>query len=256
MKAMNSPKSDSRQESKNNKRITAAIVMLGVLTVVVALVITFIMPTKTSLTHNMAQGFFTPVIAFELARTPMDLAFITGADAATTELRNAFRTGLQWDMLFPFLYGGFILLLLIKALRSEGEHTETTTKLGVLFAFTIPFTDLLENWAMLRILNVLDAQGTFTGRILANLELTTWLKWLFIGLAFGMLMIHFYTQTKNKVSNQTMPAVMAGFCFVSTLAAFTTLSPLMGEIMGLSVVICIAYFLIKNSRELLLHIKP
>lgn len=240
---------------RNNKTVTIWIVILGVFAVIIALLITAILPTKAKLTTDMAQGFFSPIIAFELARTPMDLAFLTGADDSLIALRDSMRAGLRWDMLFPFLYGGFILLLLIKALRTEGDKTEFTTKAGVLFAFAIPFADLAENWAMLRILDALDAQEELTGRLLANLELTTWIKWLLIGMAFGMLMVHFYTQTKNNVSNQMMPAIMAAFCFFSTLAAFFTLSPVLGEVMALSVVICIAYFLIKNSRELLLHIK-
>lgn len=242
------------QSAMENRQlnINKYIVILGALAAAVGICITLLLPAKASI----AEGFFTPIIAFELARSPDDLTFLMGSSESASMMRQQFYDGITWDMLFPFLYGGFIFLLLVKALRIEADSQQWTTKLGVVSAATIPFFDVAENAAMLQILNALSAQGAIMPRFLQHLQLTTWLKWLAIGIAFGMLMLHFYTQARTqKTTKHIASMLVSGLCFCVTLAAFFTLHPLLGELMALSVVLCIAFFLVTNSRELIGNIK-
>ena len=66
-------------------------------------------------------GFRTPVIALELARTPADLAFVTGPAAAGH--RAQLWAGQRVDVLFPFAYAG---LLAAGAWQAAGPRPPAT----------------------------------------------------------------------------------------------------------------------------------
>lgn len=235
-------------------KVTKCIVLFGVLAAVIAVVMTFILPMQTQLGTPMRQGFLTPIIAFELAQFSQDLAFITGNEASTSVLIAKFYHGLKWDMLFPFLYGSFILLLLIKALRLE-KNKAITTKIGALFALIIPVTDIAENMAMLNILDAMSNEESITDSLLMCLHITTWLKWFCIAFSFGFLMLHFYRNKQLVQRKKWLPIAVCGLNFFSTLGAFLYKNPILAELMGFSVVLCIAYFLVTNSRELINYSK-
>lgn len=229
---------------------------MGVLATIVAVIIALLLPT----TAPMADGYITPVIAFELAQTTEELQFLSGGSNAAIMRRGQFYDGLAWDMLFPWLYGGFIFLLLVKALRAEGSQQRKSTKMGVVAAMLIPLCDMAENMSMIRIIDAFNTpqlitHGMLSDELVTGLQITTWAKWLMIGGAMTMLMVHFVRHRYDDMKKPRMAIAVSGFCGVSTLAAFVSRSPILGEIMGLSVVLCIAYFLVSNSRELLHYVR-
>lgn len=241
----------SNQTMKPPITYTKWILVFGMATLAVALAAMLVLPAKAEL----AEGFFTPVVAFELARSPADLAFLTGADEQAQLMRTKMRQGLWVDALFPFCYAGFILLLLLQALRCfpiknlpKNKEILMLTKVGVLLAVLLPFLDFAENYQMLHILNHLDKHTAPPDMLMQNLHFATWIKWLAIGLCFGLLAVHYaYAQVDYFSKRQHLLAILcAGGCFVITLLAFYSLSAVLGEMMGLSVVVALVYFFVAN----------
>lgn len=162
--------------SDNNNKIELATLIFGLLTLVVAGVMLFHFPLKA----DLADGFTTPIIAFEFAKTAADLNFLTGSEGSAVSNRAMMDAGHQWDMLFPFAYGGFIALLILKLITTEHKWLWPFLLMAVLI---IPF-DINENLALLAITDVL-AKGDDAGDLLAALHIATWLKWGAIAISVG-----------------------------------------------------------------------
>lgn len=159
-----------------NSKIELTTLIFGLLTLVVAGVMLFNFPLKA----DLADGFATPIIAFEFAKTAADLDFLTGnADSAVSN-RAMMDAGHQWDMLFPFAYAGFIALLIFKLIATDHKWLWPFFLMAVLI---IPF-DIYENLTLLAITDAL-AKGDNTADLLATLHIATWLKWGAIALSVG-----------------------------------------------------------------------
>jgi len=165
---------------KNLANIRAYTTVLGIAIIVIGLIMMLTFPVKA----NLPEGFITPIIAFEFAKTEQDLSYLSGASETQRLNREKMNAGLKWDMAFPFVYGGFLLLLLIQQVISGRR----IAWLGIPFAaLIIPF-DINENLRLLDIISALNRAET-TSDILPVLHTATWLKWGAIGLAIGVFSI-------------------------------------------------------------------
>ena len=88
--------------------------IIGLFVIVLSIVIVSISPSS----EDLADGFQTPIIAFEFAQTPEDLAFLSGFGAVEIKNRQLMDTLHMWDMAYPFAYGGFLILLLLQLANS------------------------------------------------------------------------------------------------------------------------------------------
>jgi len=157
-------------------RLTTVTALFAAATVGIAAVMIATFPATAELT----RGFWTPVLAFELARSEDDLAFLSGSGSAATGMRAQMDAGHRWDMAFPVAYGGFLTLLLVQMARAR----ERLMWLGVPFALaTIP-ADIRENLVLLDITATLE-QGRSAAGLLPALEVATWLKWGLLAVAMG-----------------------------------------------------------------------
>jgi hypothetical protein len=162
--------------TNNNRKIELTTLIFGLLSLVVAGVMLFHFPLKA----DLADGFTTPIIAFEFAKTAADLDFLTGSADSAVSNRAMMDAGHQWDMLFPFAYGGFIALLIFRLIATDHKWLWPFLLMAVLI---IPF-DIYENLTLLAITDTL-ALSDDTDDLLATLHIATWLKWGAIALSVG-----------------------------------------------------------------------
>lgn len=207
----------------------------GVAVIILSLIILSILPASAEL----AEGFFTPIIAFEFAQFESDLGFLSGDDQDSVANRQKMDEAHQWDMIFPVAYGFFLAFILLGQV-SDGYQIAW---LGVPFALlAIPF-DILENLALIDITTALN-QNLFSTELLNSLYLRTWLKWGSIALAIFTIAI-VAIQKKEYLSGAVGIAValLAGIGFLSGSV------PIFVELMSLSVSIFFILFIVKTSVQ-------
>ena len=83
---------------------------------------------------------------------------------------------------FPFAYGGFIALMLLRLTK----HGHRYIWLGVLFAVSIIPFDINENLTLLQITKALGNSSSIEN-LLLELHIATWLKWGAIGFSIAAL---------------------------------------------------------------------
>ena len=163
---------------KADRVLSANTAVAGVLTIALALATMATFPRNA----DLPRGFHTPIIAFELAQTESDLAFLTGPDEPAASLRTAMDQGHRWDTLFPFAYGGMLFVLLLHhALRGTriawlGLATSSATVLG----------DLWENLVLVEITSALS-RGQSPESLLPTLHTATWSKWGLLAASLALL---------------------------------------------------------------------
>jgi len=96
-----------------------------------------------------------------------------------------------WDMAFPFAYGGFIAMLLLR-IKGQGRGF---IWLGVVFAVLIVPFDINENLTLLQVTAALAGSAATEG-LLLKLYLATWLKWGAIGASIAILAAGFAINKK------------------------------------------------------------
>lgn len=209
-----------------------ATAILATAMLTLGLVLTLIMPFEAEL----AEGFRTPIIAFEFAQTEADLAFLSGDSAASTLNRDKMDAGHQWDMAFPFAYGLFIALLILP-MALVGQRG---LLLGVLLAVLIIPFDINENLKLLEITASLR-HSVPLGDLLSQLYIATWLKWSAIGLSIAVLGLGLLR------AGRYFSAVVAMITATGVAAAFLSGSnPMMTELMSMLVFVCFLYFSISS----------
>lgn len=156
--------------------------LLGAATMALGVIMLFVFPSQAEL----SEGFRTPIIAFEFAKSPADVEFLSGSDAIAVENREMMDEGHRWDAVFPFAYAGFIACLLLH-LASRGYRW---LWLAVPVALLIIPLDLRENAVLLAITDALE-KGDPVEHLLAELHTATWLKWGALGVSLGALAIGF-----------------------------------------------------------------
>lgn len=165
----------------------------------------------------LGPGWHTPILAAELARTPADLAFLAGDQAEP--IRAAMDAGHRVDALFPWAYG---CLLAASAWSARARS-------GVLAAAVAVSFDTWEN-ALLTVIVDSYRHGGQAASALAELPVTTWIKWA--ALAWGLAAVGVAERHARPFQ-----AAALGLASVGVALAWSTGLPVLGELMGLSVVV-------------------
>lgn len=206
----------------------------GIATIILAVVLLCTFP----LTADLAQGFHTPIIAFEFAKSEADLSFLSGNSELSVLNRNAMDNGHFWDMAFPFAYGGFIALALLQLANQSHRLFLVGTAIAIL---VIPF-DIQENLVLLDITKAL-AQSAETTTLLSALAEATWLKWGALGVSIFILAIGYgLTRHYATAALSFLTATSVVICWISKG------EPIAAEVMSASVAIL---FLFLTSKSVL-----
>jgi hypothetical protein len=160
------------------KYALAGAALFGIATVLLGVIMLFVFPSEATL----AEGFRTPIIAFEFAESEADLAFLSGTDASSRANRAMMDAGHRWDMVFPFAYAGFIALLLLH-LAARGHRW---LWLAIPVAVLIIPLDIRENLVLTAITRALE-NGETIEHLLRDLHNATWLKWGAMGASLAAL---------------------------------------------------------------------
>jgi hypothetical protein len=184
----------------------------------------------------LPEGWRTPIIAFELARSPADIAWLQGPDAAG--LRDAMRAGHRVDTVFPFAYG---LLLAASCRAASGRWAA----LAVGLALAAVGLDLGENATLAGITEALEAGGDGAAGLRWLVPLT-WSKWGAIG---GALLSLCLAQWREE---PRVALVLAPLALSVPVAGFTG-APAAGETMALAVSLA---FGLLAARSIWLGVRP
>lgn len=170
-----------------NKSLNTVAIVLGLVTILISTVMVKTFPAKA----DLPEGYRTPIIAFEFAKTEADIPYLIGNSEEVQNIRSAMREGHKWDMVFPFAYGGFLALLLFQFYRKGESLALYALPLAVLI---IPF-DINENLALLAIVDAAEA-NVLSQTLFDDLIVATWLKWLSIAAAVLALSVLYFKHKK------------------------------------------------------------
>lgn len=240
MATLNQPENSNTMSSARQKArrllLATGVVGLAALILGIALALTF--PAKAKL----SEGYSTPIVALVFAKTPDDLAFLTGKEPVAIEMRDKVSRGQQIDMMFPFAYGG-LLALSLWCLARAGEKSAW---FGIVFALGVIPADIRENLVLVDLLSELE-KGQVVTASLALLYPATWIKWGCLAFAAGFLSF--------CALRQKMPytGALAGMVAVTlALTWFTNTRPLVAEIMAL---ITSIFFIFLSIRSMMVAIR-
>ncbi len=214
--------------------------VFGVVTLVLGVIMVAIFPSSA----NLADGFITPIIAFEFAKTPSDVLFLTGFEAQSIANREMMDAGHQWDMLFPFAYAGFIASYLVVFARQL-----TLLWLAVVCTVLIIPFDINENLTLLAITSTLENDADIMA-LLTNLSLDTWLKWWALAIGLFGVCIGMW-QRKHKVTSLAAAAAagsIAMYWWFSDIAVLAEIMSLLVFLFFLWLFIFTAYSLVKTMK--------
>lgn len=159
--------------------------IIGIGVIILSLVL---VKTEPRHTGDLAEGFFTPIVAFEFAESAQDvnLIFLDRSSQIITGAVEAVTFGTYLDFIFMTLYGLFLVTfsLICVALTKKSFYYWA----AVLAVLALLF-DLIENLQLLKIMDQLGT-GSMVGE-LRYLHLFTWLKWGALALIFLMLIPFF-----------------------------------------------------------------
>lgn len=181
----------------------------------------------------MSDGWTTPILAFEFATSTADVDFLAGASGRA--LRDAMNAGHRLDAVFPFAYGG---LLVLTAMAHRPRPAAWFAMAAG--ALAIP-ADLVENVLLLQITENL-ANGLEPSFVW--LPTVTWTKWCAIGLALGALA----SLRMNRVVVAT-----GSLALVATLVALVDGTPWTAEGMAATIAFGFAGLIGTALRELWTH---
>jgi hypothetical protein len=217
--------------TKLNKYTLFGSAIFGILTLILGIVMLFTFPIDA----DLSEGFQTPIIAFEFAKTEADLSFLSGDSELNKQNREKMDAGHVWDMGFPFFYGGFIILMLLHV--SKNNHRFIWLGL-VCAASIIPF-DINENLTLLQITKALGNSASIEN-LLLELHIATWLKWGAIGFSIAVLAAGFAASKEyfSAVFSMLSPLGVA-ICWASDS------HPSLTEAMSIIIFLFFAVFTIK-----------
>lgn len=220
--------------TKNTYKLS---LLLGIATLLFGLLMLFILPQKAAL----SPGFQTPIIAFEFARSQQDLVFLTGNGSTEKTNRQKMLIGHRWDMVFPFIYAGFIISLL----RQDFIRGHLWARPGIWLAVVAILADLMENRILLQILSALEQDQPVLVDF-TDLYLSTWLKW---GCLVLSIFIHSIVLLRSRKIFWSLPGI---FLFaIATLCLLLNSPPILTEIMSFFVSI----FFLMSTIRIFLHIR-
>ncbi len=207
----------------------------GIATIVLGIIMLFIFPSNA----DLSEGFRTPIIAFEFAKTDADLAFLSG-DGETSRLnRKKMDAGHRWDMVFPFAYAGFVALLLLQSATRGQRRLGLAIPVALLI---IPF-DIWENTILIALTRALGNADSID-MLLVELHLATWLKWGALGISIAALAIGYI------VERAYLSALLAVVAAMSVAACWISGSkPALTELMSAAIFLFFFYFSIKSGIQ-------
>lgn len=188
-----------------HKQLIRWTVVFGVVTLLIAGVMALIFPQQAEL----KSGFTTPVLAFQFAQSEADIAYLSGDSPVHQANRKAMKQGHYWDMVFPFAYAGFLVLLLLQVICQGNK----LALFAVPIALVIIPLDIHENIALLAILDAIENSTVLSPAVFDASVTSAWLKWSAIGLTTGVLSVCYWQQRRYVLS------LLAAFNMFSTLLA-------------------------------------
>jgi hypothetical protein len=181
--------------------------IFGITTIILGIIMLFTFPISA----DLSEGFRTPIIAFEFAKTEADLSFLSGSGELNRLNRDKMDAGHIWDMGFPFAYAGFIALMLLKIAKNGHRFAW----LGVLFTVSIIPFDINENLTLIQITKALG-NSTSIEALLLELHIATWLKWGAIGVSIATLAARFVASKEYLSALVSLLAALGiAVCWVS-----------------------------------------
>jgi hypothetical protein len=225
-------------------RLLFATALAGLATLGLAIALLLNFPADAPKMTPLHQGFWTPILALEFAKTEADLAFLTGNGHGNPAqaMRAEMKRGQKIDMVFPFAYAGLLALYLLGFARKGVK----SAWVGLVIALAIIPADLVENLVIFDVLSALDNQQSLSG-LLPALHSAIWLKWWSICFAAGFVAFGAFRRQMWGVA--VLGALTAG---TLALTAVTSTHPLVAEVMAL----CTAVFLILLAFKALVAFKP
>ncbi len=186
--------------------------LVGLLVIATSLVLLVILPSKGP---SMAQGFVTPVIAFEFAQSTQDILGIFGeTDSPERQARvRAMDLGNQLDYLYMVLYAGFLALFSLKCTSLTGKRI---FQIPAGLAMVALVADALENIQLFGITARLETLD-FAPQLLA-LHWMTWAKWGSLALAFALLAPYFFKGEKYALTIGACGLVCLGLAILAFFA--------------------------------------
>lgn len=181
---------------------------LGFITVSFALALTAIFPREM---EALPTGMRTPIIAFELARSPSEIEEMFGRRNDYSYVRQM-DNGNHADYGFLVVYGLFFLFF-SRALLESGGHS---ARFGRAIALIPSVMDAIENMQLLAITRKIAAYDTDYASELSSLALFTWAKWFGIAVIFASWVPALWS--RGKLGRVT--ALTAVLTALSTIVAF------------------------------------
>lgn len=196
------------------KRLRQARALAGLATLGLSLALMQTLPQQAPL----PEGWSSPILALEFARTPADLAWLAGPEAEP--LRLAFDRGHVLDTAFPVTYAAILVTWgLLLADRSRAGWV-----VAVSAALACPL-DWWENGVLVTVTEALR-QGAGFAPLLDSLHLATSLKWGALGVAAAGM-----AASGERAWVRGLAALVAGL----TAVALLTHDPLWDQGMGLAI---------------------
>jgi hypothetical protein len=207
----------------------------------VAIAVTVVSPRRMA---ELPAGMRTPVVAFELARTPAEVERMFGAAGSPQrgEWRARMRLGVWLDFALLLAYG---VLLAGMAQELGASASPRRARAAAWLALAAAGFDALENRALLAIL---DALGGEYGAALAQLAWFTWAKWLALGAYFALL-----APALSRVGGVGRAAAVAGVVGAVSAVLALLLRGALAELMAVAIaaaitLLVVATFLPMRSR--------
>ena len=208
----------------------------GILTIA----FTFYMGSHFPQSANLAEGYKTPIIAFEFAQTPEDLEFLTGPSEQAAAKRAQMINGHKLDMVYPLFYAGMLALGMVALARSGDK----LAWLGLLMAaLTLP-TDIYENIVLNQIVTALERGESVTSHLI-TLNAATWYKWWAIAAAEAMLAYCLFKE--NRWVGGALAALSAA---TITAIKISGTNPTIAELAGPSIGLVLLYLILNAAWAL------
>ena len=216
--------------------------ILGLCVICFSIVLLFVFPTDVP---KLPDGFSTPIIAFEFAKTQEEVAGLFGPQNSREreDLVSAMNRGNALDYLYMILYTAF-LFEIARAFRKTRDSLPPLAVMGLCVAVLV--SDALENVVLFAItgkLATLDFESE-----LRLLGFFTWAKWGGLALIFLLLIPLAFPFGKLGKTIASLSIT----CAVVAMAAFLH-KGMANEIFSLNVALLFllyfAFCLMQNRRE-------
>lgn len=159
----------------------------------------------------LPEGMWSPIVAFELARSPAEIEAMFGAagSAERDAWVAAMDLGNQLDFVFLLAYGA-VLLLFSRALRERG--LPRAPSIGERIVLVALVADAFEN---VQLLTITENLGGEYRAALGQLMLYTWMKWI----AIALVMATWIPELARAGRMGRVVAGLAGLTAITTIVA-------------------------------------